>query len=111
MATPRCEAREVSFDRRDYTSEATLLKALSDPTRLAIVSTLAKAKGEVCVCDFTDALPMNQSSVSHHLKILRDAGVVRGARRGTWVHYSLSPGLRRRLSGILSVVFQEEAAA
>ncbi len=111
MAIPRCEAPEVSVDKRDYTKEAALLKALADPTRLSIVSTLAKAKGEVCVCDFTDALPMNQSSVSHHLKILRDADVVRSVRRGTWVHYSLSPGLRRRLSGLLSVVLQEKAAA
>ena len=57
-------------------AEAALLKAVADPYRLTMLATLAAAADEVCVCEFTDALPLNQPTVSHHLRILREAGLV-----------------------------------
>src|SRR2546422_11662588 len=62
---------------------AARFKALADPTRVAIVNRLAAAD-EVCVCDFVAALDLAQPTVSHHLKVLRDAGLVESSRRGTW---------------------------
>ena len=69
---------------------ASRFKALADPTRVAIVNRLAAAD-EVCVCDFVDSLGLAQPTVSHHLKVLRDAGVVESSRRGTWAFYRLVP--------------------
>src|SRR5271165_1994055 len=65
--------------------------ALSDPARLRVISILAAAeKGEVCVCDLVEPLGKSQPTVSHHLKILSDVGLVHGDRRGKWVWYSLN---------------------
>ena len=72
------------------------LQALADPTRLAIVRELAGAP-EVCACDFTDCCNVSQPTVSHHLKVLRDAGVVTSERRGSWVFYQIAPNLIERL--------------
>jgi ArsR family transcriptional regulator, arsenate/arsenite/antimonite-responsive transcriptional repressor len=67
--------------------------ALSDPVRLRVLSMLAAVDGgEVCVCDFVDPLGKSQPTISHHLKILGAAGLVRGERRGKWVWYSLDRG-------------------
>ncbi len=67
--------------------------ALADPVRLRVLSILAAApEGEVCVCDFVEPLGKSQPTVSHHLKILSDAGLVHGDRRGKWVWYSLDRG-------------------
>lgn len=66
--------------------------ALGDPARLRVLSILASApNGEVCVCDFVDPLGKSQPTVSHHLKVLSEAGLVQGERRGKWVWYSLNP--------------------
>ncbi|HEY4433423.1 MAG TPA: metalloregulator ArsR/SmtB family transcription factor [Candidatus Cybelea sp.] len=96
MAAPRCNPI-AEIDRRDFAPQAAFLKALADPYRLTIVATLAGSPHPVCVCDFTDGLGLRQSSVSHHLAILRDAGIVRSERRGTWAYYALVPGLRERV--------------
>lgn len=69
---------------------ASQFKALSDPTRVAIVNRLAGAP-EVCVCDLTDAFELSQPTISHHLRILREAGLVETTRRGTWAYYRLVP--------------------
>lgn len=74
-----------------------LLTALADPTRLAIVRQLA-AESETCACDFTSCCDVRQPTVSHHLRVLRDAGVVTAERRGTWVFYRLSPDVAERLA-------------
>jgi len=74
-----------------------LLHALADPARLAIVRQLA-AEGTVCACDFGACSDLAQPTVSHHLRVLREAGVVRGERRGTWIWYSLEPGVSGRLA-------------
>ncbi len=88
----------------DFEPMVGLFKALADPHRLAILSALAREDGEVCVCDFTAGLPLNQPTVSHHLKILRDCGLVTSERRGTWVYYQLAPDARQRLADALDAV-------
>lgn len=75
-------------------------KALADPTRLAIVNRLAA--GEVCVCDLTAAFDVSQPTVSHHLKILRETGLVESERRGTWAYYRLVPEAIERLRGVFA---------
>jgi ArsR family transcriptional regulator len=88
--------------------EAALLKAVADPYRLTMLATLAAAQDEVCVCEFTDALPLNQPTVSHHLRILREAGLVTCERRGTWVYYRLANDANARLADALANVFQQK---
>lgn len=98
-----CPPAEV--DQSDFGPAATLLKAIADPHRLTMLATLAAATTEVCVCDFTDALPLNQPTVSHHLRILREAGLVTHDRRGTWVCYRLATDARERLHDALTSTF------
>lgn len=76
-----------------------LLSALADPTRLAIVRQLA-AETETCACDFTSCCDVGQPTVSHHLRVLREAGVVTSERRGQWIFYRLAPDAAERLTGI-----------
>jgi ArsR family transcriptional regulator len=71
---------------------SSLLKVLADPARLQILSMLASAGGEVCVCDLTEPLGLSQPTVSHHMKQLREGGFVSSERRGKWIFYSLVPG-------------------
>jgi ArsR family transcriptional regulator len=76
--------------------------ALADPVRLRVLSILAAAPdGEVCVCDFVEPLGKSQPTVSHHLKILSEAGLVAGDRRGKWVWYSLN---RARLAALRAAI-------
>ncbi len=76
-----------------------LLAALADPTRLAIVRQLA-ADVETCACDFTSCCDVSQPTVSHHLRVLREAGIVTSDRRGQWIFYRLSPDTAERLGSI-----------
>lgn len=77
-------------------------KALADPARLRLLSMIAAHEsGEACVCDLTEPLGLSQPTVSHHLKVLREAGLVTGERRGTWVHYRLVPGALDALRDVL----------
>lgn len=99
------------MDRSDRTAEAALFKALGDAHRLTIVGTLARAEDEVCVCDFTDALPLNQPAVSHHLRVLREAGIVTCERRGTWVYYRLAEDACTRIDEALRSVFPQKVLA
>jgi ArsR family transcriptional regulator len=89
------------LDPAERETLAARFKALADPTRVAIVNRLAAAD-EVCVCDFVAALDLAQPTVSHHLKVLREAGLVESSRRGTWAYYRLVPeavgALREALS-------------
>jgi ArsR family transcriptional regulator len=76
--------------------------ALADPVRLRVLSILAATRGgEVCVCDFVDPLGKSQPTVSHHLKILSEVGLVHGDRRGKWVWYSLD---RDRLASLCAAI-------
>ena len=76
--------------KRQTDPDVLLLQAAADPTRLAILRQLSDC-AEVCACDFTACCDVSQPTVSHHLKVLRDAGWVEGERRGTWIFYSLRP--------------------
>lgn len=76
-----------------------LLTALADPTRLAIVRQLA-AQTDVCACDFTSCCDVGQPTVSHHLRVLREAGVVTSERRGSWIFYRLAPAVATRLEAL-----------
>ena len=81
---------------------ARILKALADPTRLRLVSMVAAHEGgEACVCDLTAPLGLTQPTISHHLKILVDAGILARDKRGVWAYYSLVPGAMDALSAIL----------
>ncbi|MEO3978418.1 metalloregulator ArsR/SmtB family transcription factor [Streptomyces sp. CAU 1734] len=82
---------------------AKVFKALGDPVRLRLLSMIAsRAGGEICVCDLTPAFGLSQPTISHHLKLLREAGLIASERRGTWVYYRLLPEMTDRLAGILT---------
>ncbi|MFG3341061.1 ArsR/SmtB family transcription factor [Glycomyces sp. NPDC048151] len=85
-------------------------KALGDPVRLRLLSLIAShAGGEVCVCDLTDAFDLTAPTISHHLKVLKDTGLVTAERRGTWVYYRAERTALDLLSGLLAA--PAEAAA
>jgi ArsR family transcriptional regulator, arsenate/arsenite/antimonite-responsive transcriptional repressor len=96
-----CGPATPPLDEPEREALAAKFKALADPARVAIVNRLAGAD-EVCVCDLNAALDLAQPTVSHHLRVLRDAGLVESSRRGTWAFYRLVPegieALRRALS-------------
>jgi ArsR family transcriptional regulator len=80
-----------------------VMKALADPTRLRLVSMVAAHDGgEACVCDLTVPLGLTQPTISHHLKILMQAGLLRRQKRGVWAYYSLVPAALGALSAVLS---------
>jgi ArsR family transcriptional regulator len=78
------------------------LKALSDPVRLRLLSVVAShAGGEACVCDISVGIDVSQPTVSHHLKVLREAGLLVSQRRGSWVYYRVVPEALQQLSALL----------
>ena len=78
---------------------AKVFKALGDPVRLRLLSMIAsRSGGEVCVCDLTPAFDLSQPTISHHLKLLRQAGLIDCERRGTWVCYWVLPGVLDKLA-------------
>lgn len=85
--------------KRQTDPDVRLLQAAADPTRLAILRQLS-AEGTVCACDFTGCCGVSQPTVSHHLKVLREAGWVNAERRGSWIWYSLRPEAVARLRGL-----------
>ena len=90
------------LDTVDAAELASGFSALADPVRLRVLSILAASpEGEVCVCDFVEPLAKSQPTVSHHLKILSEAGLVQGDRRGKWVWYSLN---RSRLAELRAAI-------
>jgi ArsR family transcriptional regulator, arsenate/arsenite/antimonite-responsive transcriptional repressor len=81
---------------------AYILKALADPTRLRLVSMVAAHEGgEACVCDLTDPLGLTQPTISYHLKVLVDAGILTRDKRGKWAYYALVPGALDAVSAVL----------
>lgn len=81
---------------------ASVLKALAEPTRLRLVSLIAAHDGaEACVCDLTDPVGLSQPTVSHHLRVLVDAGLIEREQRGKWAYYRLVPGVLDALAGML----------
>jgi ArsR family transcriptional regulator, arsenate/arsenite/antimonite-responsive transcriptional repressor len=96
-----CCGPEVAPLDRDASEElAARFRALADPTRVAIVNSLSAAD-EVCVCNLTATFDLSQPTISHHLRILREAGLVEATRRGTWAYYRLVPQAIEALRGAL----------
>ena len=102
--TPCCPSVVAApLDEADAVELARAFGALADPVRLRVLSILATAPaGEVCVCDFVGPTGRSQPTVSHHLKVLADAGLVHGERRGRWVWYSLDRSRVAELQATLS---------
>ena len=84
---------------------AQIFKALSDEIRLEIVVTLAGR--EMCVCDILDVFKLSQPAISHHLKVLKQAGVLVDNRDGKWIYYSVNPGVLELVQGLLQEVIQK----
>jgi ArsR family transcriptional regulator len=81
---------------------ARAFKAIADPVRLRLLSLIAShTDGEACVCDLTDAFDLTGPTISHHLKVLREAGIIDGDRRGTWIYYRVRPDTLQTLSSVL----------
>ena len=90
---------------------AAKFKALSDPVRLRLLSSIAShAGGEACVCDVSAGVQVSQPTVSHHLKVLRDAGLLTSQRRASWVYYAVVPEALAALSTLLSTGADSVAA-
>ena len=84
-------------------SLASSLKAIADPARLRILSMIAAhADGESCVCDLTEPLGLSQPTVSHHLRVLTEAGFLEREKRGTWAYFSLVPGALESVAALLT---------
>ena len=81
---------------------AAIAKALSDPIRVQLVDVLRKHAGKVCVCELVPLFDVTQPTISHHLKVLRDAGLVESERQGLWAFYYVVPGALDELAGWLA---------
>lgn len=91
------------MDAASALSLAHTLKAIADPARLRLLSLVAAHEGgEACVCDLTEPLGLRQPTVSHHLKVLVDAGLLTRDKRGVWVYFALVPGALDSLAAVLS---------
>lgn len=81
-----------------------VFKALGEPVRLRLLSLIASHEGgEACVCDLTEVFNLTGPTISHHLKVLREAGLIIGDRRGTWIYYRVQPDAVRRASAVLEL--------
>ena len=84
---------------------APLIKALADPVRLRLLSLVAShADGEACVCDLNDAFDLSQPTISHHLKVLHEAGLLDRSKRGVWVYYRVVPAAMSDLGALIGGV-------
>ena len=102
-ATACCRPLDDDMTADEAEATAAVFKALSDPARVRIVNLLARNPESVCVCDLTPAVGLSQPTVSHHLKKLVQAGLLRRERRGTWAYYSLDREALSRAAGILDL--------
>lgn len=92
------------IERSEAEQLAVLLKAIADPTRIQLISHInASSNAEACVCDLTDPLDLTQPTVSHHLKVLTDAGLINREKRGTWVWYTMNKERWQQLATLFEV--------
>src|ERR1700712_3479179 len=89
-------------EREEAQRMAAIAKALGDPVRLQLVDVLRKHAGKVCVCELVPLFDLSQPTVSHHLKVLRDAGIVASERQGLWAYYYVIPERLQELTSWLS---------
>jgi|SRR5215207_10681752 len=94
---------EAALDQVQAGEGAAVFKALADPIRLRLMSIIASAGEEVCVCDLTGQFEVSGPTISHHLRVLREAGLVDCERRGTWVYYWPVPERLQWISSLLAV--------
>src|SRR3954471_12656105 len=110
-----CDAAPLVHDPlspEQAASLAAVFKALGDPVRLRLLSLIAShAGGEVCVCELTPRFHLTGPTISHHLKVLRQSGLIDCERRGTWVYYWIEPAVLARLAGLLAVPAEALAGA
>ncbi|MGZ0145995.1 ArsR/SmtB family transcription factor [Kribbella sp. WER1] len=92
-----------ALDEARAAEGASVFKALADPVRLRLFSMITSAAGEICVCDLTPQFEVSGPTISHHLKVLRAAGLVDCERRGTWVYYRPVPEKLRSIADLLAV--------
>jgi ArsR family transcriptional regulator, arsenate/arsenite/antimonite-responsive transcriptional repressor len=96
----------------EATDMAVKLKALADPVRLQLFSAIAShAGGEACVCDISAGVEVSQPTISHHLKVLRDAGLLTSERRASWVYYAVVPDALASLAVLLGAETTAGASA
>lgn len=104
-SVPCCEVAPLVREPLSTTAAAELartMKALSDPVRLRLLSVVAShSGGEACVCDISVGIDVGQPTISHHLKVLREAGLLASERRGSWVYYRVVPEALEHLSELL----------
>jgi ArsR family transcriptional regulator len=94
---------QAPLSREQAEDLAQLIRAIADPVRLRLLSLIAShPKGQVCVCDLTAAFDLTGPTISHHLKVLRAAGLIEGERRGTWVYHWAVPAALDRVARALS---------
>ena len=103
VGEPCCEPVVYpDVERHEAERMASIAKALADPVRLQLVDVLRKHAGKVCVCELVPLFDLSQPTVSHHLKVLREAGIVDSERRGLWAYYYVNPEAMEELSTWLS---------
>ncbi|WP_455835244.1 ArsR/SmtB family transcription factor [Pseudarthrobacter siccitolerans] len=96
-------AGEPALGAKEAKQQALVFKALADPNRLRLLSIIkASPSGSTCVCDLTDPLDLSQPTVSHHLKVLVEAGLLLREKRGTWAYFSVAPGALDRTANLLA---------
>ena len=100
---PCCEPVVYPDVEREHAERmAAIAKALADPVRLQLVDVLRKHAGKVCVCELVPLFDLSQPTVSHHLKVLREAGLVASERRGLWAYYYVRPDALEELTAWLT---------
>lgn len=109
---PACCAFKPPRRLEDVTDLSELCKALGDSTRLHMLQLLAMAQRPLCACELESPFDLSQPTISHHLRILREAGIVTTTRKGTWIFYELNPGplkLLRKLENLLTADIRSAA--
>ena len=99
-----CCPLPVTIDGSWAAGQASFLKAIADPTRLAMLAALRKAEQPICICDFTGAFGLSQPTISHHVAKLRAAGLVDAERAGIWTYYRLRHDLPPRVAVVLDAL-------
>jgi ArsR family transcriptional regulator len=103
VGEPCCEPVVYpDIEREEAERMATVARALADPIRVQLVDVLRKHAGKVCVCELVPLFDLSQPTISHHLKVLREAGIVGSERRGLWAYYYVIPDSLDELSAWLS---------
>jgi ArsR family transcriptional regulator len=96
----------IPLEAEQVESAAAMFRALGDPVRLRLAAMIS-ARDEICVCELTPAFELSGPTISHHLRILREAGIVDSERRGTWVYYRIVPQAVHSLSALLAGAVEE----